>query len=119
MLNRFYQSGLIDLNNKKNLKEKILKIVNHPDLKKYFNGDLVSFNEREIISKKGFVLVPDRLVFLNDKDVTIIDYKTGKENNSHKVQMDKYEAMLKEMNFKVVQKILLYVNEKVHVKLVN
>ena len=33
--------------------------------------------------------------------------------------MDKYEAMLKEMNFKVVEKILLYVNEKVHVKLVN
>ena len=59
------------------------------------------------------------MVFLNDKDVTIIDYKTGKENNSHKVQMDKYEAMLKEMNFKVVEKILLYVNEKVQIKLVN
>ncbi len=119
VLNRFYQSGLIELSDKKNFKEKILKIVTHPDLKKYFNDDLVSFNEREIISKKGFVLVPDRLVFLNDKDVTIIDYKTGKENNSHIVQMGKYEAMLKEMNFKVVEKILLYVNEKVHIKSVN
>ena len=119
VLNKFFQSGIIGLSDKKNLKEKILKIVTHPNLKKYFDDDLVSFNEREIISKKGYVLVPDRLVFLNDKDVTIIDYKTGKENNSHKVQMDKYEAMLKEMNFKVVEKILLYVNEKVQIKLVN
>ena len=73
--------------------EKILQIVNHPDLKRYYDGDLVYFNEREIISKKGFVLVPDRLVFLNDSEVVIIDYKTGKENDSHKIQLNKYKYL--------------------------
>jgi len=115
VLNRFYQSGLIGLSDMKYYEKKILQIVNHPDLKRYYDGDLVSFNEREIISKKGFVLVPDRLVFLNYKDVAIIDYKTGKENDSHKIQMNKYQTMLKEMNFKVAEKTLIYVHEKIKV----
>ena len=81
VLNRFYQSGINWIKvSMKYLEKKILQIINHPDIKKYYDGDLVYFNEREIISKKGFVLVPDRLVFLNDTDVVIIDYKTGKEN---------------------------------------
>ncbi|MAU30676.1 MAG: DNA helicase UvrD [Flavobacteriaceae bacterium] len=115
VLNRFYQSGSIGLSDMKNYEQKILQIVNHPGLKKYYNGDLVSYNEREIISKKGFVLVPDRLVFLNNTDVVIIDYKTGKENESHKIQLKKYKSMLEEMNFKVAEKILVYVNEKIKI----
>ena len=115
VLNRFYQSGLIGLSEMKYLEEKILQIVNHPDVKRYYDGDLVYFNEREIISKKGFVLVPDRLVFLNDTDVVIIDYKTGKENDSHKIQLNKYKSVLEEMNFKVAEKILIYINEKIKI----
>ena len=115
VLNRFYQSGLIGLSEMKYLEEKILQIINHPDIKKYYDGDLVYFNEREIISKKGFVLVPDRLVFLNDTDVVIIDYKTGKENDSHKIQLNKYKSVLEEMNFKVAEKILIYVNKKIKI----
>ena len=115
VLNRFYQSGLISLGDMKNYEEMILQIVIHNDLKKYFNGDLVSFNEREIISKNGSVLVPDKLVFLNDIDVVIIDYKTGKENNSHKIQLNKYKSVLEEMNFKVAEKILIYINENIKI----
>jgi CRISPR/Cas system-associated exonuclease Cas4 (RecB family) len=115
VLNRFYQSGLVELSEMKYLEEKILQIVNHPDLKRYYDGDLVYFNEREIISKKGFILVPDRLVFLNDTDLAIIDYKTGKENDSHKIQLNKYKSVLEEMNFKVTEKILIYVYEKIKI----
>tara|TARA_B100001939_G_scaffold229052_1_gene197296 strand:+ start:398 stop:790 length:393 start_codon:yes stop_codon:yes gene_type:complete len=115
VLNRFYQSGLIGLSEMKHLEEKILHIINHPDLKKYYDSDLVYFNEREIISKKGFVLVPDRLVFLNDTDVVIIDYKTGVENISHKIQLRKYKSILEEMNFKIAEKIIVYVNERIKI----
>ena len=85
------------------------------DLKRYYDGDLVCFNEREIISKKGYILVPDRLVFLNDRDVVIIDYKTGKESDSHKIQLNKYKSVIEEMNFKVTEKILIYINEKIKI----
>ena len=55
------------------------------------------------------------MVFLNDTDVVIIDYKTGKENDSHKIQLNKYKSVLEEMNFKVAEKILIYVNEKIKI----
>ena len=55
------------------------------------------------------------MVFLNDTDVVIIDYKTGKENDSHKIQLNKYKSVLEEMNFKVVEKILIYINEKIKI----
>ena len=59
--------------------------------------------------------MPDRLIFLNDTDVVIIDYKTGKENDSHKIQLNKYKSVLEEMNFKVAEKILIYINEKIKI----
>ena len=55
------------------------------------------------------------MVFLNDTDVVIIDYKTGKENDSHKIQLNKYKSVLEEMNFKVVEKILIYITEKIKI----
>ena len=57
-------------------------------------------------------MVPDRLVFLNKTDVVIIDYKTGKENYLHKNQMKKYQAMLEEMNLKVEENLLVYIDKK-------
>ena len=47
--------------------------------------------------------------------MVIIDYKTGKENDSHKIQLNKYKSVLEEMNFKVVEKILIYINEKIKI----
>lgn len=115
VVEKFYELGIIDFEGKREYEKIIFKIIDHAELKKYYNDELVCYNEREIISKKGFVLVPDRLVFLNNKDVVIIDYKTGKENSSHEVQMRKYQALLEEMNLKVVEKILIYVNEKIKI----
>ena len=43
VLNRFYQSGLIGLSEMKYLEEKILQIINHPDIKKYYDSDLLYF----------------------------------------------------------------------------
>ena len=100
----------------KYLEQKILQIVNHPDVKRYYDGDLVYFNEREIISISGVILVPDRLVFLNNSEVTIIDYKTGSESLSHMNQLNKYEAVLQEMNMKVIEKILIYIGKKIKIK---
>jgi len=85
-------------------------------LNKYYNQEVISFNEREIISKNGAILVPDRLVFLNNSEVTVIDYKTGSESLSHINQLNKYEAVLQEMNIKVVGKILIYIGEKIKIK---
>ena len=115
-LNRFYELGFISLDIKKVYEKKIFEIINHPDLKKYYNNNLVSYNEREIISKNGYVVIPDRLVFLTDLDLVIIDYKTGAEDISHVNQLEKYQAMLEEMDFNVNNKIIIYIAEKIKIK---
>ena len=115
-LNKFYDLGVIDDRQKEEYKRNILAIINHDDLNKYFNEEVISFNEREIISKSGAILVPDRLVFLNNSEVTIIDYKTGSESLSHINQLNKYEGALREMNITVVEKILIYIGKKIKIK---
>ena len=116
VLNKFYDLGVIDDGQKEEFKKNILEIINHTDLNKYYNQEVISFNEREIISKSGAILVPDRLVFLNNSEVTVIDYKTGSESLSHINQLNKYESVLQEMNIKVVGKILIYIGEKIKIK---
>tara|TARA_Y100000766_G_scaffold172249_1_gene147839 strand:- start:126 stop:2057 length:1932 start_codon:yes stop_codon:yes gene_type:complete len=117
VLNKFYDLGVIDDGQKEEYERNILTIINHTDLNKYYNDELISFNEREIISKSGAILVPDRLIFLNNSEVTVIDYKTGSESLSHINQLNKYEAILHEMNIKVFEKILIYVGSKFKIKL--
>ena len=115
-LNKFYDLGVIDDWQKEEYEKNILAIINHSDLNKYYDEGLISFNEREIISISGVILVPDRLVFLNNSEVTIIDYKTGSESLSHMNQLNKYEAVLQEMNMKVIEKILIYIGKKIKIK---
>ena len=83
------------------IKVDIYKIVKHPELQKYYASNVTIFNEREIVDVDNQIMIPDRLVFKDDK-VTIIDYKTGKPSKSYHQQLLRYERVLKSMNFKVV-----------------
>ena len=98
-MNHFLDSGRINMDQYKVLNPLILSIISHPDLKKYYNSNLVSYNEREIIQKNDKNLRPDRIVFNKDNKATIIDYKTGAPNNYHKKQLDEYEDALKKMGY--------------------
>lgn len=87
----------------------ILLIVNHPKLKEYYNSDLLSYNEREIIQKNNNNLRPDRIVFNKKNEVIIIDYKTGTKNIFHEKQLNKYGQAIRKMGYKVVKKLLIYI----------
>ena len=69
------------------------------------------FYVRGIIDRLDMVRIPRS----RDVVLKIVDYKTGKENSSHEVQMRKYQALLEEMNLKVIEKILIYVNETIKI----
>jgi hypothetical protein len=116
-LNKFFELGNIDLNQKNKYENIITKITLDPRLIGYYDDNLISFNEREIISSKGKSLIPDRLIFLDKIRVVVIDYKTGVEEESHLTQLKKYEQILKEMGLKVVKKILVYIAEKIEIKI--
>lgn len=89
----------------------IHQIVQHPDLKKLFDGTDKVYNERSIITKDGLVLRPDRININSENVSTIIDYKTGSPKIYHNDQLIDYVNALQDMGFIVSEKMLIYSNE--------
>ncbi len=116
VLDRFYEMGDIDFSIKKDFEKRILGIINHPKLNQYYQDNLISFNEREIIANNGSIFIPDRLVFLKNNNVVIIDFKTGIALKKYKKQLDKYENVLNEMGYYVEKKIIIYINKKMKIE---
>ena len=110
-MNQFLDDGIINTNQYKELNSIILSIIDHPELKEYYNADLISYNEREIIQKNGGNLIPDRVVLNKDNKAIIIDYKTGAPNKYHKNQLNSYEKALKNLGYYTLKKLLLYIEE--------
>lgn len=109
--------GLFSAEDKEALQKTILEVTGHPQLKQYFAENAHNINERDMISEAGVLLRPDRLNFEGGA-VNIIDYKTGAENPKHREQIEEYGKVLQRMNYRVVQKLLVYINDSISVRIV-
>lgn len=116
VLDDFMNANIITIEQAQVLKKIVLDIVEHKDLNAYFNTEESVYNERDILAKSGGMYRPDRLVFENEKNVVLIDYKTGAIDRKHINQLEEYESILTEMNIKVRKKILVYINDGIEVK---
>ena len=116
VLNDFMSSGIITEQQAELLKQNIIQIVGHPELKEYFTTAYTIYNERDIISKKGTILRPDRLVINSKNEAIIIDYKTGLHNPKYEEQLQDYQDIIEEMEFKVIKKILIYINNDLKIQ---
>ena len=112
----FLSSGKINQNQMMELKSIVNAIVNHSELKGYFQPNLSIYNEKDIITAQGEIVRPDRVVVNSSNEAVIIDYKTGNENPNHLMQMQTYHKVLVDMNFKVIKKILVYINNGIQIK---
>ncbi len=105
-------TGAISANEQDSYLSRFNNIAAHPDLAPYFRAGLNIKNEQPLITENGVILRPDRMVF-DEMEVTIIDYKTGKEYSSHIEQIDTYGQTMKSMGYKVKDKILVYINDEI------
>ncbi|MCW5514830.1 UvrD-helicase domain-containing protein [Muriicola sp. Z0-33] len=87
-------------------------IIDHPQLKMFFEKESSVKNECDILTENGLILRPDRLVFKGDH-VTILDYKTGKKHPKHREQIYAYADALEAMGYKVDKKVIIYINKEV------
>ncbi|MFD2822609.1 UvrD-helicase domain-containing protein [Lacinutrix iliipiscaria] len=97
------------------LQKTVRQIVEHNELNQYFTSENTIYNERDIISKSKVIIRPDRLVVNSKKEAVIIDYKTGHEAKSHQLQLDNYQNIIEEMPYKVIKKILVYINDDIKI----
>lgn len=86
------------------------KIISPAHFEKYFLPQLNILNERGILTPQGEKFIPDRLI-IEQKQVTIIDYKTGTVLEKHRDQLDYYAALLLEMGYEIKEKVLIYTDQ--------
>jgi ATP-dependent exoDNAse (exonuclease V) beta subunit len=115
IVDQYHQQGFIDETQLKSIRNTIHSVVNHSKLRIYFSEEFTVFNEREIVDVDNQIIIPDRLVFNKQNEVTIIDYKTGNPSNEHQQQLLKYERVLKSMGFKIDKKLLVYIYDIIDV----
>ena len=116
VLDDFKHSGKINTTQYHDLMHTVNDLLHHKQLRSYFNSDATIYNEKDILTKQGQILRPDRLIINTKNEVVIIDYKTGLENSKHQEQLYDYQMVLEDMNFKVIKKILIYINDEITIK---
>ncbi len=112
-ISRAIIEGLIEENEKESLKADISKIISSPEISPFFDKHKKIINEKEIILANGQLLRPDRIV-VDTGETAVIDYKTGKQDNKHKDQVENYANALSEMGYKNLNKYLIYLDIEKH-----
>ncbi|QRM88618.1 AAA family ATPase [Lacinutrix sp. WUR7] len=113
-ITHFKETAIINPEQAIELQKTILQIIDHKELKDYFTIENTIYNERDIISNHE-IIRPDRLVINANNEATIIDYKTGAINKKHQLQLENYQRVIEEMSYKVIHKILVYINDDIQV----
>lgn len=110
------ENGLISVLQRENITKIVTQIVNQNELKDFFDGEGVVFNEQTIIKKGYGNTKPDKVV-VKGNDAFLLDYKTGEQDIKHADQLNGYAALIEEMGFKIRKKALVYVGEKIEIVL--
>ena len=112
VLNDLKESGQLTAVDSAYVKEKIIGVVEHRQLREYFSLAYQILNEQEILLGNGKTLRPDRIA-IKDGKATIIDYKTGKPAPSHHEQIMEYADALKAMDFTLGHLIIVYIDHEI------
>lgn len=109
------EKGLIVNSQKELVFGTIHEIVTHQDLQSFFSKEHKVLNEKTIIQKDGVLVKPDRMVLTTNKEVYLLDYKTGIHQNKYTIQLENYQKSIEEMGYKVTKKALVYIGETIEV----
>jgi ATP-dependent exoDNAse (exonuclease V) beta subunit len=112
VLNQYLFKGEITIEEEQELASILKQVISHHKLSDYFDQNNLVFTEREILTLDKQIVIPDRLIF-NDNKVTVIDYKTGKPDEKHRHQINTYALALENLNYTVEKKLLVYITDEI------
>jgi len=111
--------GLLDENFEDDLRNEIRAILNDNNVSEWFkHGGNIKI-EAEIITDDPDkpVIRPDR-VLIDGKNIKLLDYKTGKEKDDDKKQLQEYTKILKHAGYDNVETYLYYLENKKIVRVI-
>ncbi len=114
VIDSFSETGVIASEEKEEITRTLSDLLGHPKVNRFFTKGLKIKNEAEILLPDGHLLRPDRLVFEDDK-LIIIDYKTGKPESKHELQINKYAREISKLGYSKIEKYLIYIGSNIQV----
>lgn len=91
------------------IKERLIKLLDQPQVKPWFDGTMQVMNEAEILFENGKSRRPDRIMF-NNRQGVVVDYKFGEQKDvRHHFQVKRYQNLLRKMGYENVKGYLWYV----------
>ncbi|MGB0934149.1 MAG: UvrD-helicase domain-containing protein [Lishizhenia sp.] len=102
------QKGILEREMIKELEENATKVLSNDAYQLLLKEAHEVLNEQDIIVDQNTIKRPDKLL-VNDKNVTILDFKTGDKKEKDIAQLRDYAFALKEIGFENVSGILFYV----------
>lgn len=115
-LEKAIRLGIIHSGEKAIFQQKLSEIINAPEIAEYYHPGVVHYNEQDILDR-GELLRPDRII-LKDNNVVLLDYKTGKVLPKHELQIARYAEAMENKGYLVQKSVLVYINDRVTVKIV-
>lgn len=88
----------------------VAAVLAHPSLKPCFSSNYRIYNECELCCD-GQIYRPDR-VAVGDKEVYVVDYKTGEAHAEHVRQVEAYRDLLFRKEAKPVHAYIVYISDK-------
>ena len=115
VLNKAVAEGYLIHQQRIIIEKSIIQIVTHAELRDHFDIENQILNEKSILQKDSKTLKPDRIAINNNKEVFLLDYKTGLYQKKHQLQLNTYQIAIEKMGYKVVKKAIVYIGEKIQV----
>ena len=111
VLESYLLEGTITEEERLQISDRILNIINNEDYSQYFKENQVVINEKDImISENGTSTIyrPDRLIE-TENGLIIIDFKTGDQLEKHQLQLNEYQLVLEKLGKTVIESKIVYV----------
>ena len=102
-------AGDIDHRESGELTERLERLLDLPEVAKWFDGSMQVMNESEILYGNGKSWRPDRIM-IDGGQAIVVDYKFGEKENLHdRQQITKYMSLVKETGYLHVTGFLWYI----------
>ncbi|QHL86233.1 UvrD-helicase domain-containing protein [Nibribacter ruber] len=111
-LRQLVRQGIISQRELPTLTQMVDHVLHHPQMQRYFSRSMSVENEREVLDVRTNRYKPDRIVFGEKGEVTLIDYKLPPAKEEYRDNLNSYAALFLELVFSKITCVVYYFEEE-------